>query len=86
MHMRENMILTEAVVPGALAAIAELQIRIVCVRATADSAFMVVGRILLLLLRLVYRPPEIHGPRRVAVLSPPAHIVNIGRGKQGEVQ
>ena len=61
MHMRENMILTEAVVPGALAAVAELQIRIVCVCATTHGAFMVVGRILLLLLRLVYRPPEIHG-------------------------
>ena len=76
------MILTEEVVPGALAAVAELQIRIVCVRATTHGAFMVVGRILLLLLRLVYRPPEIHGPGRVAVLGFSAHIVNIGRGKK----
>lgn len=50
MHMRENMILTEAVVPGAFAAVAELQIGIVCVRATTHGAFVVVGRILLLLL------------------------------------
>ena len=45
MYMVENMILAEAVIPGALAAIAELQIRIVRVRAAADGALVMLSLI-----------------------------------------
>lgn len=43
------MILAEAAVPGALAAIAELQVGIVRVRAAADGALVVIAPLLLLL-------------------------------------
>jgi len=63
MDVIENMLLAEAVVPGTLGAVAELQIREIRVRAAADGTFVVVA---LLPLLLLHRPAELHR------LGPPA--------------
>ena len=80
------MILTEAVVAGALAAIAELQVGIVRVRAAADGAFVVIGRLLLLLLRLMHRAAEVHRTAGMAVLRFLAQVAHMGRNKNGKVR
>ena len=66
-YVVEDVILTEAVVARALAAIAELQIGVVGVGAAAHGALVVIAPFLLLLL---YRLLELHGPG--AVLLPGA--------------
>ena len=68
MNVRKDMILTEAVIPHALAAVSELQIGIVCVRAAADGALVVIAHVLLPLL-LVDGLAELRGLTRVAVAA-----------------
>ena len=50
MHVGKDVILAEAVIPGALAAIAELEVGVVRVRPPAHGAFVGVAPLLLLLL------------------------------------
>ena len=49
MHVVEDVVLTEAVVPDALAAVTELQIRVVGIRAAADGALVAIALLLGLL-------------------------------------
>ena len=80
------MVLAEAVIPGTLAAIAELQVGIIRIRAAADGAFVVVGCLLLLLLCLMHRLSIIHRSGRVAVLDLLPPIKQMRRCKERKVQ
>ena len=67
MHVVEDVVLTEAVVPDALAAVTELQIRVVGIRAAADGALVAIALLLgllgLLLLGLTELDPSpLSGP------------------------
>ena len=83
MNVRENMILAEAAVPGALAAIAELQVGIVRVRAAADGALVVIAPLLLLLADGLF---EVHRLGVMAIFLPPGKGVNSGPDEHQEVQ
>ena len=63
------MVLAEAAVPGALAAIAELQVGIVRVRAAADGALVVIAPLLLLLADGLF---EVHRLGVMAIFLLPA--------------
>ena len=77
------MILAEAAVPGALAAIAELQVGIVRVRAAADGALVVIAPLLLLLADGLF---EVHRLGVMAIFLPPGKGVNSGPDEHQEVQ
>mgnify|MGYP000400122277 CR=1 FL=1 len=79
----EDVILTEAVVARALAAIAELEIGVVRVGAAADGALVVVALFLLLLL---YRLLVLHGLGVVLRLGAGGQIVYLRPDEHGEVQ
>ena len=74
MHVVEDVILAEAVIPGALAAIAELEVGVVRIRPAADGALVVV-RHLLCLLRPLLGLPELHGLTGCLVLRPLAEYL-----------
>ena len=85
MHVVEDVILAEAVIPGALAAIAELEVGVVCIRPAADGALVVVRR-LLCLLRPLLGLPELHGLTGCLVLRPLAEVVDLRPDEHREVQ
>lgn len=82
-YVVEDVILTEAVVARALAAIAELQIGVVGVGAAAHGALVVIALFLLLLL---YRLLELHGPGAVLLPGAAGQIVYLRPDEHGEVQ
>ena len=77
------MVLAEAAVPGALAAIAELQVGIVRVRAAADGALVVIAPLLLLLADGLF---EVHRLGVMAIFLLPDKGVNSGPDEHQEVQ
>ena len=85
MHVVEDVILAEAVIPGALAAIAELEVGVVCIRPAADGTLVVVRR-LLCLLRPLLGLPELHSLTGCLVLRPLAEVVDLRPDEHREVQ
>ena len=86
MDVGEDVILTEAVISGALAAIAELQVGIVGIRAAADGALVVIALLLGLFLLLLGRTLELHRLGPVAVGGAASHVVDLRPDEHGEVQ
>ena len=83
MHMGKDMILAEAMIPGAFAAITELQIGVVGVGAAADGALVVVA---LLLLLLAHGLAEVHRLAGVEVLPDAQEPLDLRPDKDQEVQ
>ena len=79
----ENVVLAEAAVADAFAAIAELQVGIVRVRAAADGAFVVIALLLLLLPHGLF---EVYRLGRVPVFPALDKRVNSGPDEHQEVQ
>ena len=82
----EDVILTEAVIARALAAIAELQVGIIRIRAAADGALVVIALLLFLPLLLLCGPLELHRLGPVAIGGAVGHVVYLRPDEHGKVQ
>ena len=80
------MVLTEAVVPDALAAVTELQIRVVGIRAAADGALVAIALLLGLLGLLLLGLTELDGLAGVLVFGALLQVVDLRPDEHGEVQ
>ena len=86
MHVVEDVVLTEAVVPDALAAVTELQIRVVGIRAAADGALVAIALLLGLLGLLLLGLTELDGLAGVLVFGALLQVVDLRPDEHGEVQ
>lgn len=84
--MVEDVVLTEAVVPDALAAVTELQIRVVGIRAAADGALVAIALLLGLLGLLLLGLTELDGLAGVLVFGALLQVVDLRPDEHGEVQ
>ena len=83
MHMGKDVILTKAVVAGAFAAIAELQIGIIGIRPAADGALVMKAALLLLLFDSLLEMYRLTG---VLILFAFGKVMYLGIDKRKEVQ
>mgnify|MGYP000526699375 CR=1 FL=1 len=90
MNVGEDMILTEAVIAHALAAIPELQLRIVRIRAAAHGTLVVIPLLLLLLMDGLLEVHRLPGvlillPLRPALQGGPAKIRKFSSAMTGKI-